>query len=665
MSVGLPDVPSVSFSDVATVSPPLKELLPRLQLLQAEASLVVSLVKGDREQRDSADPQETADAGTLDALETVARIARASPPPSCLLMSPSQRLLYVLQQLLRLMNPHSLQQQLVQETPVSCPLQREEAEIQLAPAGEFLLEAMRLCLQQHADAAAATAAAVAARRQQQQEGDSSLQGTPGDTQRDTSIDTLTQNNAKEPNTDASEGNLTEYLLRLRAEREALETLQSFAAAAAAAASPATTLFSLEQLLASPSLHHLEALKAPEETVYRELFYHCLLRCFAVFTAPSPATLFDCLRLQLATVCREMLQQAGLQSLCLLELVSSSSKTKEETTPKNQKEAVKKHLLLPPKSCDAKETLSPAVETPLGVSCSCSIPQELKALDEELRPSRKGDRQKWSLLRLLAKWLRTPAWRQRLRGGDNDSGDSSTANNEKGDTPLPPLLLPYGSSVTRFGDWASDLDLALLLPSRCSTGASKETLQHSSCCSRLSPSSPCCLLCGQERDCPHDFLSKADAAAVLTRLEGLLRSEVQLEGLFTCLDVVVPQRAPPVLRGVYRHPRGPQRRPSKAASCCSSASRDVSPNGESPRAQNPSYVPSVLGGKGDRKETGRDSAGAESSPKEASRETGKTKQTKVLTAAGPAQGGDSRTALGVSPPGPPAGPPGPPSSRLPS
>lgn len=223
LSVGLPDVPTVSFREVTSVSSPLKDSLPSLQLLQAEASLVSSLSRRDRERRDGGYGG-AGETGKIEALETVKRLSNALQPRRCLLISSSQRLLHVLQQLLRLIKPHSLQRQLFKETPVSVASHLNSEETALAPAGEFLLAVMRLCLQQHA---------AAARRQQhallrrQEAARATREG--GDRQGDSAVVVSPQSTncpqEKGPAADPTEDKLKEYLLRLRAEREALETLQ--------------------------------------------------------------------------------------------------------------------------------------------------------------------------------------------------------------------------------------------------------------------------------------------------------------------------------------------------------------------------------------------------------------------------------------------------------
>ncbi|CDJ57514.1 hypothetical protein, conserved [Eimeria maxima] len=265
--------------------------------------------------------------------------------------------------------------------------------------------------------------------------------------------------------------------------------------------------------------------------------------------------------------------------------------------------------IPPQETMEQPQLSPVCSSNSSNSSnssSSSIALELKALDEELRPSLKGDRQRRSLVRLLGKRIRRQSWYKELRGetgeGDKEKGDTliRTGDNKKGPPPPPPLLLPYGSSFTGLGDWAADIDLLLLLPSSCRTAAAataaaaaptaaaaaaetkgtpKELLYNQ----QVSPF-PYCLLCRvyKETNCLHGFLPRTDAATILTRLNCLLNKEKELDGLFCCMQLIVPPVAPPLLRGVYRHPRDTAAAAAAAAAASTSSkasNKEVSPNGQ--------------------------------------------------------------------------------------
>ncbi|KAL8269871.1 hypothetical protein Esti_006203 [Eimeria stiedai] len=215
--------------------------------------------------------------------------------------------------------------------------------------------------------------------------------------------------------------------------------------------------------------------------------------------------------------------------------------------------------------------------------------QLRALDENLRPSGITASRQRKVHRLLVSWLKRKA-----RWGAEWLGCGKAARRD-GDNRLSaaPLLLPYGSSVSGFGAWASDLDLCLLLPS-CK-GASKKpqgrtsSLQRSKCCvdsegketeTRYSSSSSrprcCCCCCGcgaadrdsrgggrGGRDASKALWSREAQADVLSRLKEELSSDPQMQSAFIDLEVVVPSSAPPVLRGVHLQRRRRRRDGARA------------------------------------------------------------------------------------------------------
>ncbi|KAL8427734.1 hypothetical protein ACSSS7_007559 [Eimeria intestinalis] len=211
---------------------------------------------------------------------------------------------------------------------------------------------------------------------------------------------------------------------------------------------------------------------------------------------------------------------------------------------------------------------------------------LRALDENLRPSGISVARQRRLHRQLVSWLKRKA-----RSGAEWLGCRKAAKNG-GETPsLVPLLLPYGSSASGFGAWASDVDLCLLLPS-CRgdstkpqgrtafpqrakgcldteekvthTGSSGSSTEKASCC--------CCWRCtsrdaererwgggGEGRIGLKTSWSREAQVDVLSRLKEELIADSQMQSAFIDLEVVVPSSAPPLLRGIHLQRRNRRKR----------------------------------------------------------------------------------------------------------
>lgn len=242
---------------------------------------------------------------------------------------------------------------------------------------------------------------------------------------------------------------------------------------------------------------------------------------------------------------------------------------------------------------------------------------LRALDKDIRPSRRERRAKEHLRRILEQCASTKAWSSALLQAQvRASPCRATACRLLPGEFLPALVLPYGSAVTGLGVWDSDADFAILLPLHCEA-----------CCLRcaspprpvwhegpaLLPSPPRvairsrpATLCsrrrrrdalltlrqrrdaaGAERCCAcasvceawrrGGLSAKSDSAAVLRCLrELLLASTWGWKASFRALEVIEPCAAPPVLRGEFvwreaasdsRLPpaqRGPGARPARAS-----------------------------------------------------------------------------------------------------
>ncbi|OEH76053.1 hypothetical protein cyc_01392 [Cyclospora cayetanensis] len=721
MSVGLLDVPPGTLSDLESVSCSLREGLPWPSSLEAEASLVSAWWKagpsGAPPEIQGGPPREGN--GAMRALGRVLRCYQEAPPRRNLLASVSPRLISVLRQLLQLLPSKSLYRRLV--TRPSPPRHASS----LTPAGELLLAAMKLCLQQQKALRAPGRPGGLQRREWEAERQEKNESDPPTERTYLPPMPLQLEQAPEtyPASPEAACRLQRYASRLRAECAGLEALQRISAT-----SPLSALLALEQMLQQPQLQHLEALKTPSESILSGFFYECLLRWFAPLAAPHEEGLSEPLSLQLHAIYQDLMRRSGLRRLCLRDVLGNAAREEatrhftqrtcaregremlprqnhrcqrqEETVHRFEKEEQVKPqvdgpeeappefptenrgfsphedefrlldkeepLLLPPDNyeatakafcCFLNQELRPyspwlprhsadctkrgTPEATADGGCSVGTAEfsksdsweaheaaglqrplpkglcggnkgfwisgvqrlapQLRALDEELRPSAKGDRQKRRLLRVLARSLKAPRWLEAMEEKQTPPGGTRTCQQRVGpfheNKVLPPLLLPYGSSVTGFGHWNSDLDIALLLPYGHACGyAEHSNFQAPEALPRSLPTpddfsgvaegpciSPyaentqpslhslayCCKSSEEPQDskesppvrlCLQKSLPRGAAASVLTQLQCLLKTEPQIAVLLADLEVVIPQKAPPVLRGVYLHPRIHRARP---------------------------------------------------------------------------------------------------------
>ncbi|KAL8446599.1 hypothetical protein Emed_005053 [Eimeria media] len=206
-------------------------------------------------------------------------------------------------------------------------------------------------------------------------------------------------------------------------------------------------------------------------------------------------------------------------------------------------------------------------------------EQLRALDENLRPSGISAARQRRLHRLLVSWLK-----RKVSSNAEWLGCRQAAQIGGDALRLVPLLLPYGSSVSGLGAWTSDLDLSLLLPScerastkrqgrtfslqrstRCVDSERRETDAGNSSSSSSSRSgeacSCCCCSCcaadGSRRGRGEGgrvglraSRAREAQADVLFRLKEALTADPQMRSAFVDLEVVIPSSAPPVLRGLH-------------------------------------------------------------------------------------------------------------------
>ncbi|KAL8445662.1 hypothetical protein Emag_005041 [Eimeria magna] len=202
--------------------------------------------------------------------------------------------------------------------------------------------------------------------------------------------------------------------------------------------------------------------------------------------------------------------------------------------------------------------------------------QLRALDENLRPSSITAARQRKLHRLLVSWLKRKAC-----SGAEWLGCCQAVQTGRDALSLVPLLLPYGSSVSGFGAWASDLDLSLLLPccreastepprktsslqslKRCVDSEQKETDAGNSSSSSIEEACCCCCCscCAADMNMRGEggigrvglraSWSREAQANVLSRLKEALTADPQMQSAFVDLEVVIPSSAPPVLRGIH-------------------------------------------------------------------------------------------------------------------
>lgn len=739
LSVGLLDVPPVSFASIESVDSPLREGLPCRELLQAEAAVASAVSDGSF-------PGSAVDGRKVErALKEVARYAHTASSRRRFLCSTSQRLAYVLRQLVKLMTPRSLYRQIYRG---GSPFGQVAT---LKPAGELLLAFMELCLRLQ------MASSNACRQQGRNTLDGERQSAP--------VPEVSKNELMSPPSRIGElqgkspeagKQLEHFALRLRAEIDAIEALEGMetviavhvssgvlaveflpkylfrcrhhwpadsvnwgstqesaactyvvirCSAGIAGLPPVAALLALEELMQQPQLQHLEHLAHPPADVLSAGFYDCLLRCFAGAAAlptdcwPADPTL------ELHSVCTALLRRSGLWSMCYQEILpghaiggkkgccmGSGYRPRIEGNDRNSWDpqaargqlCEEEPLLPPPETCEATakafccflhpdvrpyspwlcrqpaESDVPATaakataDAPASSKHECglttstfgkdtreyaqpmtypattgralqkdrgklfeewALPAELRALDRELRPVAKEEKQKRQLHRLLVKWLKADSWTEQLglqrplhgSGGCGCLGGERTCRKPPSER-LFPLLIPYGSSVTGFGDWGSDLDLCLLLPSVCSScwgseaakgsgmdnskanysdtprpsnvinteshyGAKAPSVSSAGCNHAASisnhgscPDKECPQEMGASKVCLRHSPSRGEAIEVLTRLKKLICEEPQLKDVLTQMEVVVPPRAPPVLRGVHLQRKIPKTKPQRGVRC---------------------------------------------------------------------------------------------------
>ncbi|XP_026191229.1 uncharacterized protein LOC34618408 [Cyclospora cayetanensis] len=601
MSVGLLDVPPGTLSDLESVSCSLREGLPWPSSLEAEASLVSAWWKAGP----SGAPPE------IQALGRVLRCYQEAPPRRNLLASVSPRLISVLRQLLQLLPSKSLYRRLV--TRPSPPRHASS----LTPAGELLLAAMKLCLQQQKALRAPGRPGGLQRREWEAERQEKNESDPPTERTYLPPMPLQLEQAPETYPASPEAACRLNICDLAPFCPARAGTDAAAAAAAASGGsedsvrvdPEWFLLRMPVTLVKPQVDGPEEAPpefptenrgfSPHEDEFRLLDkeeplllppdnYEATAKAFCCFLNQELRPYSPWLPRHSADCTKRGTPEATADGGCS---VGTAEFSKSDSWEAHEAAGLQRPL--PKGLCGGNKGF--------WISGVQRLAPQLRALDEELRPSAKGDRQKRRLLRVLARSLKAPRWLEAMEEKQTPPGGTRTCQQRVGpfheNKVLPPLLLPYGSSVTGFGHWNSDLDIALLLPYGHACGyAEHSNFQAPEALPRSLPTpddfsgvaegpciSPyaentqpslhslayCCKSSEEPQDskesppvrlCLQKSLPRGAAASVLTQLQCLLKTEPQIAVLLADLEVVIPQKAPPVLRGVYLHPRIHRARP---------------------------------------------------------------------------------------------------------